>query len=73
MAQARSARAIHRKEKNSVRNLRYGPQTRLVRGMSSEINTTNLTKAFVFFGISRSTVLWVLQSSMAMLLLWHIW
>ena len=32
MAQAESARAINRGGKNSVRNLRYGPRTRLVRG-----------------------------------------
>ena len=38
MAQARSARAINRGGKNSVRNLRYGPRIRLVRGMS-EMNT----------------------------------
>ena len=37
MAQARSARAINREGKNSVRNLRYGPRTRLVRGISSAI------------------------------------
>ena len=27
--------AINRRGKNSVRNLRYGPQTRLVRGIES--------------------------------------
>ena len=33
MAQARSARAINRRGKSLVRKLRYGPQTRLVRGI----------------------------------------
>ena len=33
MARALRAWAIKRRGKNSVRNLRYGPQTRLVRGM----------------------------------------
>ena len=33
MARAFRAWAINRRGKNSVRNLRYGPQTRLVRGM----------------------------------------
>ena len=34
MAHPLRAWAINRGEKNSVRNLRYSPQTRLVRGMS---------------------------------------
>ena len=34
MARALRAWAINRGGKNSVRNLRYGPRTRLVRGMS---------------------------------------
>ena len=34
MAHALRAWAINRGGKNSVRNLRYGPRTRLVRGMS---------------------------------------
>ena len=38
MAQALRALAINRGGKNSVRNLRYGPRTRLVRGMD-EIST----------------------------------
>ena len=33
MARALRAWAINRGGKNSVRNLRYGPRTRLVRGM----------------------------------------
>ena len=33
MAHALRAWAINREGKNLVRNLRYGPQTRLVRGM----------------------------------------
>ena len=33
MARALRAGAINRGGKNSVRNLRYGPRTRLVRGM----------------------------------------
>ena len=33
MARALRAQAITRRGKNSVRNLRYGPQTRLVRGI----------------------------------------
>ena len=33
MARALRAWAIHRGGKNSVRNLRYGPRTRLVRGI----------------------------------------
>ena len=33
MARALRAWAINRGGKNSVRNLRYGPQTRLVRGI----------------------------------------
>ena len=36
MARALSAWAINRGEKNSVRNLRYGPRTRLVRGINNE-------------------------------------
>ena len=35
MARALRAWAINRGRKNSVRNLRYGPQTRLVRGISA--------------------------------------
>ena len=34
MARALRAWAINRGGKNSVRNLRYGPRTRLVRGIS---------------------------------------
>ena len=37
MARALRAGAISRRGKNSVRNLRYGPQTRLVRGMYQSI------------------------------------
>ena len=33
MAQARSARAINRWKKNSIRSLQYGPKTRLIRGI----------------------------------------
>ena len=33
MARALRAWAINRREKNSVRNLRYGPRTRLVRSI----------------------------------------
>ena len=33
MARALRAWAINRRGKNSVRNLRYGPRTRLVRGI----------------------------------------
>jgi len=33
MARALRAWAINRREKNSVRNLQYGPRTRLVRGL----------------------------------------
>ena len=36
MAQARSARAINRRGENSVRNLQYGPRTRLVKGMEQK-------------------------------------
>ena len=35
MARALRAWAINRRGKNSVRNLRYGPRTRLVRGIYS--------------------------------------
>ena len=35
MARALRAWAIYRGGKNSVRNLRYGPRTRLVRGISA--------------------------------------
>ena len=34
MARALRAWAINRGEKNSVRNLRHGPRTRLVRGIT---------------------------------------
>ena len=33
MARALRAWAINQREKNSVRNLQYGPRTRLVRGI----------------------------------------
>ena len=36
MARALRAWAINRGGKNSVRNLRYGPRTRLVRGMNNQ-------------------------------------
>ena len=39
MARALRAWAINRGEKNSVRNLQYGPRTRLVRGMYADFNT----------------------------------
>ena len=35
MAQARSARAINQREKTRIRNLQYGPRTRLVTGVYS--------------------------------------
>ena len=38
MARALRAWAINRGGKNSVRNLRYGPRTRLVRGLEVYIN-----------------------------------
>ena len=43
MARALRAWAINRGEKNSVRNLRYGPRTQLVRGIYTfiEINVSN--------------------------------
>ena len=37
MARALRAWAINRGGKDSVRNLRYGPRTRLVRGMDSHL------------------------------------
>ena len=45
MARALRAWAINRGGKNSVRNLRYGPRTRLVRGIyHNMINKTNVKK-----------------------------
>ena len=41
MARALRAWAINRGGKNSVRNLRYGPRTRLVRGMSTAYRQWN--------------------------------
>ena len=38
MARALRAWAINRGGKNSVRNLRYGPRTRLVRGINDNNN-----------------------------------
>ena len=38
MARAPSAWAINPNEKSSVRNLRYGPRTRLVRGIFLRVN-----------------------------------
>ena len=42
MARALRAWAINRGGKNSVRNLRYGPRTRLVRGIYSHIYLARL-------------------------------
>ena len=50
MARALRAWAINRGGKNSVRNLRYGPRTRLVRGIcylfSREVNYAKLEPAY---------------------------
>ena len=42
MARALHAWAINRGGKNSVRNFRYGPGTRLVRGMYTEFDSAGL-------------------------------
>ena len=48
MARALRAWAINRGGKNSVRNLRYGPQTRLVRGIYKErLDQSDCWKLFV--------------------------
>ena len=44
MAQAQSARAMNRARKNLVCNLRYSPQTRLVRGINVSEEEINLMK-----------------------------
>ena len=44
MVRALRAWAIKRGGKNSVRNLRYGPRTRLVRGMYSYLHVAQLTQ-----------------------------
>ena len=53
MARALRAWAINRGGKNSVRNLRYGPRTRLVRGMyislpSSTKQQREIAKFYVY-------------------------
>ena len=58
MAQARSARAINRGGKNSVRNLRYGPRTRLVRGMFERMNAWRCKISFLCIN-----TLWVGENS----------
>ena len=45
MARALRAWAINREGKNSVRNLQYGPRTRLVRGMYFETGIKNTYKS----------------------------
>ena len=44
MARALRAWAINRGGKNSVRNLRYGPRTRLVRGISSKQTSKSFSR-----------------------------
>ena len=41
MARALQAWALIEEEKNSVRNLRYGPRTQLVRGINNNDNNNN--------------------------------
>ena len=47
MARALRAWAINRRGKNSFHNLRYGPQTRLVRGIYSLIIILNCLTKFI--------------------------